>query len=236
MHSMKYGSQPGNRDGCHLPVGGWQVIRGAISLTLICKLLGFFLWVVISNLFYHFECISYHISFSPSDIRTMVSETVPNAHTNGTTDTRNKDWSIFLDDRIPISPSAPQEVPSLLNQITSHGDAFLHTDPGARLRLLEDARSLVNALETPRESMIRYCWAQVGLLPQHHISAERKWVAKCRYMYSRPSTLQSRQALISIYSISYHGMTGQSLPLSWQRIQKSTPCCWVGSLHLYHVV
>ncbi|OJJ78945.1 uncharacterized protein ASPGLDRAFT_70426 [Aspergillus glaucus CBS 516.65] len=65
-----------------------------------------------------------------------------------------------MNDQIPISPSAPQEVPGLLDQISSHGDAFLNADPDARLKLLEDARALVNALETPRESMIRYCWAQ----------------------------------------------------------------------------
>ena len=173
--------------------------------------------------------------FPSLDNKTMVSETVPNAHTNGTADTGDKDWSIFFDNRIPISPSAPQEVPRLLNQIISHGDGFLHDDPGARLRLLEDARSLVNALETPRESMIRYCWAQVGCC-FIIISANWKLVTKCQYMYSRLYTLQSRRALISIYSISCHGMTGQSLPLSWQRIQKSTPCCWVGFFHLDNVV
>lgn len=60
----------------------------------------------------------------------MVSETVPNAHTNGSAHTPGKDCSIFLNDQIPISPSAPQEVPRLLNQVTSHGDAFLHDEPG----------------------------------------------------------------------------------------------------------
>lgn len=84
---------------------------------------------------------------------------------NGTANDHSKGTSPFVKDQIPISPNAPQEVPGLLSRIVSHGDAFLNADPDARLKLLEDARALVNALETPRESMIRYCWAQVCDLP-----------------------------------------------------------------------
>lgn len=88
-----------------------------------------------------------------------------NGHSNGVSNCHSKDKSIFLNDQIPISPNAPQEVPRLLNEITSHGVFFLEDDQKARFKLLEDARSLVNALETPRESMIRYCWAQVSTYP-----------------------------------------------------------------------
>ena len=83
-----------------------------------------------------------------------------NGH-NGHVNEQSKGPSELLNDHIPISPSAPQEVPRLLSQMASHGEGFLQDDPGARSKLLEDARALVNALETPRESMIRYCWAQV---------------------------------------------------------------------------
>lgn len=67
-----------------------------------------------------------------------------------------------MNDQIPTSPSAPQQVPRLLAQVDAHGEAFIHDDPEARMKLLEAARSLVYALETPREAMIRYCWSQVG--------------------------------------------------------------------------
>lgn len=92
-----------------------------------------------------------------------------NGHASGTANGYTKEPSPFTNDQIPISPSAPQEVPGLLSQITSHGDAFLNADPDARLKLLEDARALVNALETPRESMIRYCWAHACDLPYTRI-------------------------------------------------------------------
>lgn len=38
-------------------------------------------------------------------------------------------------------------------------------DDAARLSMLEAARSLVHALETPRETMIKHCWAQVSYAP-----------------------------------------------------------------------
>lgn len=62
---------------------------------------------------------------------------------------------------VAFNPSAPELVPGLLEQIASSGQAFLSSDPKARSELLEAARSLVYALETPREAMARYCWYQV---------------------------------------------------------------------------
>lgn len=37
------------------------------------------------------------------------------------------------------------------------------SDETGRLKVLENARSLVRALETPRETVIRLCWAEVGV-------------------------------------------------------------------------
>lgn len=96
-----------------------------------------------------------------------------NGHSNRIANGHGKETSPFMDDQIPISPSAPQQVPGLLSQISSHGDAFLNADPDARSKLLEDARALANALETPRESMIRYCWAQVCDLPYTRSETEQ---------------------------------------------------------------
>lgn len=65
-------------------------------------------------------------------------------------------------DEIATSPNASQDVPTLLNQISANGQVFV-SEPTYKIRmdLLEQARALVYALETPREAMIRYCWSQV---------------------------------------------------------------------------
>lgn len=69
----------------------------------------------------------------------------------------------FLDDHVVISPNAPQLVPDLLKEILTHGISFSgDLDAKARVNLMDAARSLFHALETPREAMVRYCWSQVG--------------------------------------------------------------------------
>ena len=68
-------------------------------------------------------------------------------------------------DLVAISANAPAKVPSLLKKIALEGETFaVGQDDRVRTELLEAARSLVYALETPREAMIRYCWSQVQLL------------------------------------------------------------------------
>ncbi|RAL10943.1 S-adenosyl-L-methionine-dependent methyltransferase [Aspergillus homomorphus CBS 101889] len=62
--------------------------------------------------------------------------------------------------KLAISPNLPSQVPSLLDQIHSEGAEYLSTNPEARLKLLESARSLVHALETPREAILRHCWSE----------------------------------------------------------------------------
>lgn len=64
-----------------------------------------------------------------------------------------------------VSPTAaadPAAVPSLIKEIAALGENFTDSsDEEARLDLLIKARTLWKALETPRETMIRHCWAQV---------------------------------------------------------------------------
>lgn len=62
---------------------------------------------------------------------------------------------------VAVLPNAPELVPGLLQQVASSGKEFESADPKVRTELLDAARSLVHALETPREAMIRYCWSQV---------------------------------------------------------------------------
>lgn len=69
----------------------------------------------------------------------------------------------FVDDNVAISPNTPEEVPTLLKRIALHGEAYLtENDENERTKILDAARSLVYALETPREAIIRHCWSQVS--------------------------------------------------------------------------
>ncbi|ORX92631.1 O-methyltransferase-domain-containing protein, partial [Clohesyomyces aquaticus] len=51
-------------------------------------------------------------------------------------------------------------VPETLKAILSFGQSPSVDNESARLQLLAKARDLVRALETPRETMIKHCWAQ----------------------------------------------------------------------------
>ncbi|EAW11089.1 o-methyltransferase [Aspergillus clavatus NRRL 1] len=79
--------------------------------------------------------------------------------TNGTSNGVQKE--AFVDDQIAISPNAAHEVPALLEKVVSYGKSFnIAQSEQVRTDLLDTARSLVYALETPREATIRYCWSQ----------------------------------------------------------------------------
>ncbi|OQE47057.1 hypothetical protein PENCOP_c001G01827 [Penicillium coprophilum] len=63
-------------------------------------------------------------------------------------------------ERLALSSNLPDAVPGLLQTVASHGKDLLAQDPEARAKLLEAARSLTFALETPREAIIRHCWSE----------------------------------------------------------------------------
>lgn len=77
----------------------------------------------------------------------------------GAIDTSNE--TVIDVGKLAVSPNSPGKVPDLLAQIASHGKEYLAEGPQARMKLLEAARSLTYALETPREALIRHCWSQV---------------------------------------------------------------------------
>ncbi|KAL3447643.1 S-adenosyl-L-methionine-dependent methyltransferase [Aspergillus insuetus] len=69
-----------------------------------------------------------------------------------------------FDNEVAIRPNAADEVPDLLRKVTSFGETYAKgADEDTRAEFLDTARSLVYALETPREAMIRYCWSQSTL-------------------------------------------------------------------------
>lgn len=85
-----------------------------------------------------------------------------NGERNGAANGHSK--TAFADEDVAIRPNAPQEVPALLKKIAASGEVFIAgQDEEVRADLLDTARSLVYALETPREAMIRVCWAQVTI-------------------------------------------------------------------------
>lgn len=52
-------------------------------------------------------------------------------------------------------------VSTLIKELSALGEGFnADSDEKTRLALLNNARTLFKALETPRETMIRHCWAQ----------------------------------------------------------------------------
>ncbi|PYI32237.1 o-methyltransferase [Aspergillus indologenus CBS 114.80] len=70
----------------------------------------------------------------------------------------------FTDNNGAIAPNDPEEVPALLKSIALHGEAYLtENDELERTKILDSARALVYALETPREAIIRHCWSQSSL-------------------------------------------------------------------------
>ncbi|KAL2262440.1 hypothetical protein VTK26DRAFT_1343 [Humicola hyalothermophila] len=63
---------------------------------------------------------------------------------------------------VALAPNDLKSVPSLVQDINAVADKASAGNETARLELLEKARSLVRALETPRETMIRHCWANTA--------------------------------------------------------------------------
>lgn len=68
----------------------------------------------------------------------------------------------FVNDEIATSPNMPELIPRLLENISISKDTFKADNPAHRLELLDAARSLVYALESPREAMLRFSWSQVS--------------------------------------------------------------------------
>lgn len=67
---------------------------------------------------------------------------------------------------VAISPNDPSKIPSTIESIKSLGNSYSATDDAVRRQLLAEARQLVRALETPRETMIKHNWAQVRITNQ----------------------------------------------------------------------
>ena len=68
-----------------------------------------------------------------------------------------------IDISVALSPCDIEAVPGLVQDIVLlEKSSFTSNEKGVRVELLEKARSLVRALETPRETMIKHCWGQAS--------------------------------------------------------------------------
>lgn len=71
-----------------------------------------------------------------------------------------------LDTSIALKANDSDAVPSLLKEIAALGEGYQADDEQTRLKLAMKARTLWQSLETPREAMIRNCWAEVSTVQQ----------------------------------------------------------------------
>ena len=77
---------------------------------------------------------------------------------------RTEQGSSHVDISIATEPNDIEAIPTLLKEITQAFDTFTTSNAG-REDLLAKCRTLVQALETPRETMIYHCWAHASTPP-----------------------------------------------------------------------
>lgn len=58
--------------------------------------------------------------------------------------------------------STPYNIPALVEKINATSNILAEDNGEARRQCLDAARSLCFALETPVESILKSCWAEVG--------------------------------------------------------------------------
>ena len=86
-----------------------------------------------------------------------------NGSSNGVAKKPSHHSSIQPSVEVATSPNDADAVSSTIESIQALGKTFTPTDNFGRQELLAEARRLVRALETPRETMIKHNWAQVSL-------------------------------------------------------------------------
>ncbi|OQE06781.1 hypothetical protein PENVUL_c016G08296 [Penicillium vulpinum] len=69
----------------------------------------------------------------------------------------------LADNVLATSPSAPQDLPCLLEELQVAGASFLRGDTDERLQVVHLAQSIVHAMRTPRETVLQYSFAQFAV-------------------------------------------------------------------------
>lgn len=70
-----------------------------------------------------------------------------------------------IDPGIAVTPNDIAALPRLLSDVTDLVNGLVAHGEVDRRELLVKCRSMVQAIETPRETMVKHCWAQVGTWP-----------------------------------------------------------------------
>ncbi|TLD12127.1 uncharacterized protein PgNI_03583 [Pyricularia grisea] len=104
------------------------------------------------------EKVSDATNGNANDATTTTTNETINGSTNGKTNGKHAP----VDPAIATQPTDLAAVPELAKAIAATADSVTAEDQAARYDLLLKARSLVQALETPRETMIKHCWAQTS--------------------------------------------------------------------------
>lgn len=129
-----------------------------------------------------------------------------------------------VDVAIAIQPNNAEAVPDLLKQITAGVSALETGGDEARHDLLIKARTLVQSLETPRETMVKHCWAQV-----------RDRTAASHPLLTSPDTDMDPDRLVPwpVFALALilacgnswpRTATGRKLLLSWPSHSALSPC------------
>lgn len=100
--------------------------------------------------------------------------------TNGASGTNGSN-GVIVDKAVAISPNNIDAVPGLVKQINAGLDVLSTGGDEARHALLVKARNLMQALETPRETMIKHCWAQVSTSNAYTLAPGERLYRLTRY-------------------------------------------------------
>ena len=111
---------------------------------------------------------------------------------NGSTKANGSAKRPAVDISVALQANDLGSVPKLSKGIFSLSTAASDGDEAARLELVEKARALVRALETPRETMIKHCWAQVSQPPSNLFISSSQWLIHLHFVALGFHRLDSR--------------------------------------------
>jgi cyanophycinase-like exopeptidase len=84
--------------------------------------------------------------------------------TNGTTNGTDNGVAKPVDISVALAPNDIGSIPALLKDITAGVELLSTGGDQARYDLILKTRTMMQALETPRETMIKHTWAQTGAI------------------------------------------------------------------------